>query len=177
MFIAMLIAAASLAAADGANLAPLGDISAPGWRVLSVADATGGGDEASLGYALYTADTSRPGLFFRCTQGRLRAGVSLESADLRDILTVSSSVSTLRASVRIGDAAPLSENWGFLRKHKVAFPYDPATAAKLYNAAGRGETIRLSIGRYKNVDISPAPPSLETFETFFGDCGLKKRDG
>lgn len=174
MFIATLIAAASLAAADDIRPAPA---DAPGWRLLSVTDATRSGDAASLGYALYTADPSRPSLFFRCTDGRLRAGVSLENADIRDVLSVSSMVSTLRAARRIGDAPPLSENWGFLRKHKVAFPYDPATAARLYNAAGRGETIRLSIGRYKDVDISPPPPSLEKFETFFSDCGLKQRDG
>lgn len=143
-----------------------------GWRVSAVNRHVPKGDDVFIGYALYTDDTSQPGLIIRCNRGKLAAGVSLEGADFGRVLADASLISMTRATVEIGAAAPLHETWGFLKRHKVAFPRDAVTATRLYNAAAKGETIRISVGKYKNVAIALPPPSTSAFAAFVGDCGL-----
>lgn len=143
-----------------------------GWRFSAVSRHIPRSGDVSIGHALYTEDAARPGLLIRCNQGALAAAVSLEGADFRQVLAAPSLVSTMRATLEIGAGPPIRETWGLLKRHKVAFPRDAATAARLYNAAARGETIRVSIGKYKNVTIALPPPSASAFAAFVGDCGL-----
>lgn len=142
-----------------------------GWRIASIVFVENN-ERVDDGVVIFTADSSSPGLIFRCRENYVEAGISLEGVNLREIYSQLKRPRFRTVKFRIGDSEVIREQWAHYQSANIAFPSDPLMHRKIFNAIVRDETLTVSVGRHKDVLIDSPPAHPKKFNQFLGSCEL-----
>ena len=137
------------------------------------------------GEILYTTSTAQPGLYLRCLEGRLRAGLVFKPQDMRKAFS-GLSVSGVSGG---GGFVPIEKQlayvdmwtdggekiglgrWTYSKKNSAAISRKRVPAAKLYNAVVKGQNIKVKSKGLDAVTLS-IPKINSDFANFGGECGM-----
>ncbi|MCF6275623.1 MAG: hypothetical protein L3J05_07655 [Robiginitomaculum sp.] len=127
------------------------------------------------GEGLVTTSKNEPGLLFICLDGKFRVSATVKAQNLRH----NYSKPPRRVSRRLvdmtldgGEKIPLG-TWSYAKNTKILRNGKRTTAAKLYNAAVRGQDVVLYIEGNKPIILDLPKPNSD-FANFGAKCGIGK---
>jgi len=171
----MLVLAAACLAPLAAPASASSDDTEPAWRIARIT-LMDGGRRNGRGYILFTRDSEKTGAAFRCEDGKLFAYLSAHPVDFEDYLfRLARRVANREVTLDIGDAEPRTETWVSIFNRRLYLARRISTTSLLFQAAARGDELRITDGDPEGVaiDLPPLPSSSAT--GFLDSCELDEK--
>lgn len=129
------------------------------------------GQDESSPHAIYTDDANNQGALLTCgTDGMLSAIVTLKPASLPELLAKNAPYArSEKASVMVGDAEATETTVRFIPAIDVIEARSHNVAAKVFNAAVKGEILKMSVKRAGEIETLLPEPN-DAFKAFARTC-------
>jgi hypothetical protein len=122
---------------------------------------------------LHTVDPDRPGIAFRCEKGRMYVILAVRPVDLAKALR--EGVRRPRdweLTYRIGDAAPVTEDWVSMSNSRLFMAHRFASTAAIFHAARDGDTLEVIVEGWDPVTLEMPESDDELFDYYIESCNL-----
>lgn len=122
---------------------------------------------------LHTVDPDRPGIAFRCEKGRMYVILAVRPTDLTKALR--DGVRRPRdweLTYRIGDAAPVTEDWVSMSNSRLFMAHSFASTAAIFDAARNGGTLQVTVEGWDPVTVEMPESDDELFDYYVESCDL-----
>jgi len=130
----------------------------------------GGRTEELRGVWLATIDATQPGIMFTCSDLiGFTVKVALEPRNFSDDPIYEVRRRRQRNAELVIDGEQMFVDFGYMPQQTAAISFDKSIAAKFYNAAILGQTIKFKIAGKPEVDVY-LPAADETFSLFRQNC-------
>ncbi len=129
------------------------------------------GQDESSPRAVYTAGTDSPPALLTCgADGKLSAMISLKPASLPELLAKNAPYSRAeKASVMVGAAEAAETKVKFVPAIDVIEMHSHSISAKVFNAAVKGEPLKISVTRAGDIETVLPEPN-DAFKAFARTC-------
>ena len=133
------------------------------------------GQSATAPRAIFTSGANDQGALLTCdADGHLAAVLSLKPASLPDQLAKNAYMSRDEsAKISVGDSDISEARLTVVPAQDVVQTSKHSVAAKVFNAAVRGEALKVSMKRAGEIDIVLPTPN-DTFKAFADNCSKKR---
>lgn len=126
------------------------------------------GDDAAS--AVHPVDETRTGALLQCTGNSMTVFFAVEPLNFDELAESQTSRARKWTGKLFIDGEMVDEReWVYLPALKAAWPGSKATAAKVFNAIVKGQTVEFEVGRKDRVRVYLPKPD-EAFSAFAADC-------